>query len=303
MFNVNADIAAIHKACKGFGTDDKTLIAILANRDGRTIDEIRRNYTPGNLVRLLDKEASGNFRIALMATAMGPIGSGVFWAHRAIAGAGTNEPMLTEAVMGRPNFEITGMKQQYQEVYSRPLDADVANDLSMKTKTLFAMALQSHKPDEGVQPDLLQIQGDVSALYAASKGRVGTDENTVCQIFTRCNQEQLRAIAHEYGRRHGDIVKMVKSEFSGHMREALLYIVEGAIDKARRDATLLEAAMAGFGTKDELLVMRVVRIHWDRQHLENVKAAYRAIYNKELAKRIKGETSGSYRDMLLELIK
>ena len=48
----------------------------------------------------------------------------------------------------------------------------------------------------------------------------------------------------------------IQSEFSGHMRDALLHIArkfEGDGDGVQRDADLLEAAMAGMGTKDERL--------------------------------------------------
>ena len=57
------------------------------------------------------------------------------------------------------------------------------------------------------------------------------------------------------------------------------------------------------GTKDDLLIMRVVRIHWDRAHLENVKRAYQQMYKRDLIKRIHGETSGDYRSMLETLVR
>ena len=47
--------------------------------------------------------------------------------------------------------------------------------------------------------------------------------------------------------------------------------------------------MAGLGTRDEILVSRVVR-YWDRDHME-VKGAYKAKYGKCLLQRIRGETS------------
>ncbi|KAF8243983.1 Annexin, partial [Wilcoxina mikolae CBS 423.85] len=292
--NITPDVTAIHKACKGFGTDETALIKVLANRDGPTIDAIRRGYPYGDLVKTLDKETSGDFRTILHATALGPLESLVFWAHRAVNGMGTNEDMLTEAIMGRSNYEISAMKTVFQQRYGRSLETAVKADLSMKTEELFVMALRAQKPEEWVQPNPQQVMSEVQAIYAATKGRLGTDETTVSGILTRCNEAQIRAIVYEYGRLHGDFSKMIKSEFSGHMRDAFLYLVEGATenDKATRDARLLEAAMKGFGTKDDLLIMRVVRIHWDKRHMANVKAAYRSLYGKDLSKRIRGETSG-----------
>ncbi len=43
------------------------------------------------------------------------------------------------------------------------------------------------------------------------------------------------------------------------MEDALLFQLRNAVDKYMHQATLLEDAMAGAGTKDYLLVSRVVR--------------------------------------------
>jgi annexin A7/11 len=86
------------------------------------------------------------------------------------------------------------------------------------------------------------------------------------------------------------------------MEDALLYQLRHANDKYMHAAKLLEDAMAGMGTSDALLVARVVRYHWDRTTLANVKAAYQQKYRKSLASRIKGETSGDYEKLMLACI-
>ena len=91
-------------------------------------------------------------------------------------------------------------------------------------------------------------------------------------------------------------------EFSGHMEDALLFQLRRGLDKYMHQAQLLEDAMAGAGTKDALLVARVVRAHWDRSNMANVRGAYEKRYHKDLGKRIKGETSGDYERMLLACI-
>lgn len=86
------------------------------------------------------------------------------------------------------------------------------------------------------------------------------------------------------------------------MKDALLFQVGHAVDKYMHAAELLEASMAGLGTKDHLLVSRVVRFHWDRQELANVKGAYQRRYKKDLSIRIWGETSGDYRDLMMACV-
>ena len=83
------------------------------------------------------------------------------------------------------------------------------------------------------------------------------------------------------------------------MELALLQQLRTATDKAMRDAMLLEDAMAGMGTKDHLLVNRVVRIHWDRNYMVQVKGAYQHKFHQTLVHRIKGETSGDYERLMV----
>lgn len=83
------------------------------------------------------------------------------------------------------------------------------------------------------------------------------------------------------------------------MEQALLQQLRTGTDKAMRDAMLLEDAMAGAGTKDLLLTNRVVRIHWDKNHMQQVKGAYQHKYHKSLSHRIKGETSGDYERLMI----
>ena len=57
--------------------------------------------------------------------------------------------------------------------------------------------------------------------------------------------------------------------------------------------------MEGTGTKDHLLVNRVVRVHWDRNHMEQVKGAYQHRFHRSLTSRIRGETSGDYEKLMV----
>lgn len=299
-----ADIDIIYKACKGFGTDENALISVLANRDGPTINAIREQYplhTQRDLIATLEKETSGNFRIALKAVAFGPIECEVFFTNLSVAGLGTTEAILTECLMGKPNSEIAAMKNLYPTRYRETLENAVRSDLSMKTEKLFMMALAGNRMEEWAGVNTQAVLSDTAALHKATRG-FGTDDLAVCTIFTSSSDAHLRAVAAEYQRQHGaELAKLVRREFSGHMHDALLYILSGALNKVARDVELLEDSMKGFGTRDELLITRLVRARWNRPHFDQVKHMYRTKYGKELALRVKGETSGDYGRMMVAL--
>jgi len=86
------------------------------------------------------------------------------------------------------------------------------------------------------------------------------------------------------------------------METALRYQLRAGMDRITRDTVLLEDTMAGIGTKDHLLVNRVVRYHWDRNHMHQIKAAYRQRFNHDLNHRIRGEMSGGFERLMLACI-
>jgi len=280
----------------------------LANRDGRQIDAIRiafsQRHKGRSLVADLDSETSSNFKTVLHATALGPVESEAYWVHSSIKGAGTRESILTESIFGRTPYELHIMKACYQKAYHASMEKDVRGDLSFKTEKMFEMGMQeTGKMDSNMPPNQQVVTRDVQAIYAATSGQMGTDEMTVCNIFVHASASHLRSISADFSILYRkELRKVIASEFSYHMKDALLYILDGAVNMVERDARLLEDSMKGLGTKDNLLISRLVRIHWDKRHLSNVKTEYKRMFGKELVNRIKGETSGDYRDMLVALV-
>jgi annexin A7/11 len=208
--------------------------------------------------------------------------------------------VLNDVLLGRSNADMRAIKQAYQETFRKSLEADVKGDLSMKTEQLFGLVMAATRAEESAPIDHNQIDRDTADLHRAMDARVGTDQMTVCSILSQRSDGQIRAINHHWKQKyHSDMEKVIDSEFSGHMEDALLLMVRRATDRAMSDATQLEDAMAGMGTKDNLLVARIVRVHWNRQHLDQVKRAYQHKFKKDLVQRVKGEISGDYENLMV----
>ncbi|KAL2141878.1 hypothetical protein VTI28DRAFT_1861 [Corynascus sepedonium] len=300
------DARALRSAMKGFGTDEKTLIRILSNKDPLQINAIRDAFTRlhrRDLVADIKSETSGWFEAGLVSLARGPLLSDVHLLREAMSGVGTKEKALNDVLLGRSNADINAIKSEYHRVFHRRLEDDVRGDLSMKTERHFMIVLQAQRAEDSAPIVKADIDRDINDLYNATEGKIGTDEIKVCSILSTRNDNQLRAIAYEYQQKFArNLEDVIRKEFSGHMEDALLFQLRSAVDKYMHHATLLEDAMAGAGTKDYLLVSRVIRYHWDRNHMVNVRAAYEKRYHRSLASRIKGETSGDYERLLLACI-
>jgi annexin A7/11 len=87
------------------------------------------------------------------------------------------------------------------------------------------------------------------------------------------------------------------------MEDALRLLVARATNRAEAEAIRLEESMAGLGTKDNLLVQRVVRCHWNQQFMNAVSAEFKRVVKKDLVKRIEGETRGDYEKLMVACVK
>jgi len=291
--DASRDADALRAAMKGFGTDENALIRILAKPDPLQMALLKNTYNQRHrrdLEKDIRSETSKYFREGLVALVQGPLMHDVHSVHEAIKGLGTKESVLNDVLLGRSNADMRAIKQAYQETYRRALETDVKGDLSMKTERLFSMVMAATRSDESAPVIPHELERDVTELHRAMDARVGTDQVTVCSILSQRSDGQIRALAHHWQQKyHNGLEKVIESEFSGHMKDALLLMVRRACDRIMSDAVQLEDAMAGFGTKDVLLVQRVVRVHWDRAHLDQVKRAYAHRYKKDLIQRVKGE--------------
>ncbi|CDZ98721.1 Annexin [Phaffia rhodozyma] len=307
-YNAQFDAERIRKATKGFGTDESALVDTMAPLGGLEMGALSRAFEASvgrSLVKTLEKETRSWFLYGLRGLALGPLEFDCWLLDRACSGIGTHEELLSEILLGRSNNEIYLLKSAYKAIYNKDLVAVVKGELSMKTERMFIMALMGNRDETGFV-NQAGIQQDVETFYRAGEGKWGTDEIAILSILVNRSNAHLAAMSQAYFQRNSrPLSAAVSREFSGHMKDGLLFITRGAEqdgDGVARDAEMLEEAMRGMGTKDERLIYRIVRLHWNRQRFENVKRAYEAKYGKSLRNRVQGETSGDCRKLMLAII-
>lgn len=215
----DADANALRSAMKGFGTDEKALIRILATKDPLQIAAIRDAYSRlhrRDLVADLKSETSGWFEKGLVALARGPLLSDVYLLRDALSGLGTKEDALNDVLLGRSNADLNAIKMEYHRVFHRRLEDDVRSDLSMKTERHFMIVLGAQRAEDSAPVVKADIDRDVNDLYDATEGKIGTDELKVCSILSTRNDSQIRAIAYEYQQKYARRLEDVIRKVSGH---------------------------------------------------------------------------------------
>jgi len=292
---------------KGFGTDEKKLIqALAAVPDAPHMLKLRHTYDDRfrrSLISDIDGETSGHFRFGLLALARGPLLEDAFLVDYSIRGAGTKEAMLNDVVLGRSNADINAIKACYSNVYRKDMAKEIRDDLSMKTERLFDYVLAAQRTEETAPVLPQDVEAAVDRLQLATEGtKFGANQDSVCQFMAHASNGMIRAVNLRYQAKYRKTLdELFARNFSGHMRDALRLMAARAVDPIKADADQLEEAMKGLGTKDELLVTRLVRAHWNREHFRQVKIAYQKFHKRELATRIAGESSGDYKRLMLAL--
>ena len=300
---IDADAAALRKAMKGIGTDEKAIIAIIANRTNRErlamIDSFKKQFNR-DLIKDLKSETSGKFEDTILALFKDPISYDCWSLKNAMKGIGTNEDTLIEILATRSNEYITKMKKRYLEMYGKTLEQDLMGDLSGDLKTVM-LTLASAFRSENLIPNQAQCQEKAEKLYKAGEKRLGTDEKVFYDILTMSSPAELRAIDQYYMQKynHGLLTAIDKEFHMGNMKKLLKTIVYSNINPSEYFATRVNYAIKGAGTKDKLLI--TILVTRDEIDMPQIKAAYQNLYNKDMVKAIESDTSGDYKRLLVEL--
>lgn len=303
MSNLEQDCEALRKAMKGWGTDDKALIKIIANRTNAYRQRLKVQYKSmygKDLMEELKSETSGNFEDAIVALFEEPLVFACNTLRKAMKGAGTDEDTLIEVLTSRSNSELRELIAKYKEMFNRDLENDVDGEVSGDLRRILISILQCNR-STNKNPKVKEMEEKAKEIYNAGEAKRGTDEVVFNKVFATLSSQELICMSQQYHKLYGKtILQAIDSEFSGNMKKVYRNLVYALISPAEFFATQINQACKGLGTNDAKLIRIVV--NRDEIDLPQIKAIYKQLYNKELIDEIKSECSGSYRNLLIEII-
>ncbi|KAL1648332.1 hypothetical protein SLS58_002085 [Diplodia intermedia] len=325
IYDAEEDANAILKALSK-EPDPDPLIDILPALSHDQLLELRTEYkrickVQGrgvNLAKHIKMKLPGtNFGKICHITALGRWESESYWANYWYQGNSSKRELLIEALMGRSNYEmheiIDSFKdKRYGDDLMRCMETELKKD---KFRMAILTALDARRQEEGDVWPLEYRNRDVDAMYSAVRAREGGESDILRIVCTR-SDAHLRECLETYKRKYqSNFAKDVLTKSNNLVGEVCAHILNGVINKPARDAMLLYHALTDLmdsgNDRDasrherqhryELLISRLVRLHWDKLHLRRVKLDYREKYGRHIEDDIEDATKGDFREFCLAL--
>ena len=296
------DVEVLRKAMEGFGTDEATLIKVIANRTGRQRQAIKSQYkaTYGrDLIDDIKKECHGKLEEAFISLFKDPIEYDVDTLRESMKGLGTNEDTLIEIISSRSPQHLLAIKNLYQKKYNRNLEEDIKKETHGTLEHILISLLQG-KRSVNTNPDKGACAQIAKEIFDSGEGKLGTDESVFNKYFGTLSPYELCEVAQQYHKLTGHtILQAIDKEFHGDSKKAYRTIVYATLSPSEYFATRVNEAIKGIGTKDHLL-MRVL-ISRDEIDMPQIKQYYKQLYGKDMVEAIKNDISGDYQKLMIEL--
>ncbi|XP_078532974.1 annexin A5 [Lissotriton helveticus] len=301
-FNDKEDAETLRQAMKGLGTDEDTILKLLISRSNKQRQQIALAYKTQfgrDLIEDLKSELSGKFETLLLALMVPAHTYDACELRNAIKGLGTLEHVIIEIMASRTSAEVKHIKETYKKEYDSDLEKDIVGDTSGNFGKLLVSLVQANRDPVG-KVDEGQVEKDAKALFDAGENKWGTDEETFISILATRGVVHLRKVFDQYMTISGyQIEESIKSETGGDFGKLLLAVVKCIRSIQGYLAGVLYNAMKGAGTDDQTLIR--VMVSRSEIDLFNIRQVFRKHYGKSLHAMIESDTSGDYRNALLQI--
>ncbi|KAL1870393.1 hypothetical protein Plec18167_007528 [Paecilomyces lecythidis] len=298
---------ALRDALSHRNIDSKPLLDILPHLTSDEILLLRAEYKNHaklhgkgiNIAKHIKlKLGNSTFGKVCYATALGRWESEAHWANYYYQAGTSRRELLIESLIGRTNSEIREIKTCFRDSrYGNSLEKCMHAELKAdKFRTAILLALEERRQSDHEPLDRKLIERDVQELRRAVSSREG-GETAMIYIIVLRSDNHLREVLRIYEAHYQqNLTRALIAKSQNLVGETLAHILNGAINRPMRDALLLHQAINESRSgreRSELLISRLVRLHWEPRHLERVKHEYRKRYGQRLEESIAEEVGSS----------
>uniref|UniRef100_A0A8C6V2Y1 Annexin n=1 Tax=Neogobius melanostomus TaxID=47308 RepID=A0A8C6V2Y1_9GOBI len=279
-FNAKHDAEVLHKAMKGLGTDEDTVLMLLASRTNEQRQQIKVAYKKAHgkdLVSALKSELGGLFEDLIVALMTPRSLFDATQLHKALKGAGTNDEVLIEILASRTEDEIKDITKVYKKEFGGKLEKDVCSDTTGPYQKMLVILLQVDG-DLCFPFQIMRASGE--DLYAAGEGKFGTDEEKFINILGNRSTEHLLEVFAAYKKIAGcDIENSIEGETTGNLENLLIAV--GELLNLRRLLRREEKSQSSLSRTDDETLMRIM-VSRSEVDMLDIRAAFKKKYGASL---------------------
>ncbi|GAB2283398.1 Annexin D7 [Dionaea muscipula] len=296
------DAEQLHKAFKGWGTNEGLIISILAHRNASQRKLIRGAYAGAygeDLLKALDKELSSDFERVVLLWTLGPAERDAYLANEATKKFTSSNWVLMEIACTRSSEELFLVRRAYHEKYKKSLEEDVAHHTTGDFRKLLVPLVSSYRY-EGPEVNMTLAKSEAKMLQKKISDKAYSDEELIRILSTR-SKAQLSATLNHYNNEFGNSInKDLKADPKDDYLLMLRATTKCLTTPEKYFEKLLRLAINKMGT-DEWALTRVVTTRAEMD-MHRIKEEYYRRNTVTLEKAIAKDTHGDYEDMLLALI-
>ena len=186
---------------------------------------------------------------------------------------------------------------------SSVLNAATSND---ELRSALNIATESTRPDGTYPVDPTLVHRDVEDIIKIMNAGFPSHTALFNILLRRSNEHLMQVSIHYRITREKALDEDIRrcAAMSRMMRKIAVHAVRSATDPTYRDVMALKDAMGansmvGNGSNEKLAI-RIVRLHWYKQHWMQVKAAYVGHNGKALVDKVNGQ-KGLLRHLLVTM--
>ncbi|KAF7139204.1 hypothetical protein RHSIM_Rhsim07G0064900 [Rhododendron simsii] len=299
------DCNTLHKAFKGWGTDEKAIIRVLGCRNSCQRGEIREAYQQIYKVSLIDQlhsELSGDFRKAVILWTYDPPERDARLANKALKSRKkgiTRLQVIVEIACARSPHHLVAVRQAYHSLFNCSLEEDITFHVPLPVRKVLVGLVSSYRYDKEVVDSIVAILEADKMREAIETKHLDLDD--FLWILSTRNVFQLKATFQYYQQKYGNsIYQDIKSCGKG-LLVSVLRVVIWCIDTPEKHfAEVIRASVVGLGTDENSLTRAIVsRAEID---MMKIRGEYFNMNKTSMDNAVKEDTSGDYRNFLMTLL-
>ena len=304
-FDSTTDAQNINKILTTKPINYDSLIKFSVERSRDIREQISQKYSQifnKSLIEDFKSYLSGDFKDTIIGLFTPLIDYDCKQLRKSVKGLGTDKKSLIDILAMRNSNEIQLIRKRYSEIFpKRDLLKDVEDDTSGYFRKLLN-SLITEKRSENKNPDENLCKKNAENLYNAFENKNNENQQKIItEIFTTKSKEEIEKIAKYFVSISGlTLLKAIEKYFKGDVKRTLEAIIYSLECPSEYFAKRINESIVGLGTDNVSLIrILVTRFGVD---LYKIKQYYVRNYKKDIDTDIKKDTSGEYRDLLVEIV-